>query len=77
MMHSIYGAGNDGCEWDPDENKAARGDSEHYQTAQATVLVGADGRWRLCQSCSELPEFKMFRVRRSIEEIRRDRAVKP
>lgn len=70
MTDSKYGAGNDGCEWDPSIGDAAHSDSAHCRTVRSTVIVGAHGQWRLCQSCSELPEFKRYRVRKSIEEIR-------
>lgn len=63
MSDNKYGAGNDGCFWDPVRGDATWSNSEHYQTVQATVIVGADGRWRLCQPCSELPRFKRYRKR--------------
>lgn len=62
-----YGAGNDGCEWNPDENRLAHGDDAHYQEAQATVMLGAGNRLnRLCAACSRLPHFSRLRLRRAI-----------
>lgn len=50
----------DPCEWNPDEGRACYEDEAH---ARAEVIVGANGRWRLCTSCAKLPEFRRFRVR--------------
>lgn len=65
-MRVTHGAGNDGCEFDPSTGLASWSDSTHYLQEQATVLVGADGKWRLCQSCSELPVFRRYRKRTQI-----------
>lgn len=57
----------DGCEWNPEEGRAAYDADKHYRKNRATVIVGADGDWRLCASCAELPEFKRFRRRKRID----------
>lgn len=56
----------DGCEWNPVTGRAAFNSDAHHFHTPATVIVGADGRWRLCGGCAKLPEFKRFRVRRPI-----------
>ena len=53
----------DPCEWSPRDGRAAYADEVH---AKADVIVGADGQWRLCESCAALPHFKRFRTRRPI-----------
>lgn len=62
-----YGAGNDGCEWNPDEDRLVYDNEAHYHEAQATVLLGAGDRMnRLCESCSRLPRFARLRKRKAI-----------
>ena len=53
----------DNCEWNPSENRAAYDIDDHYLNTPARVIVGADGQWRLCESCAALPRFKRFRKR--------------
>lgn len=48
------------CEYNP-EKKAAAFENEVH--AQATMIVGAKGQWRLCASCAALPEFRRFKTR--------------
>lgn len=36
--------------------------------AEATVLVGARGQWRLCAACARRPEFKKFKARKEIRK---------
>jgi len=60
----------DGCEWNPQESRAALESDDHFQRVAAEVVVGADGQWRLCQSCANLPRFARFRT---WTEIPRDR----
>lgn len=52
------------CEWDPRTEQAALSTLSAHDVA--TVTVGANGRWRLCDSCAALPIFKRFRWRRRI-----------
>lgn len=54
------------CEWNPDEDRIALSTDEHHRTTRATVLLGSDQTWHLCQSCSELPRFSRFRRRRAL-----------
>lgn len=54
---------NDWCEWNPAENREAFPDENH---APATVLVGADGQYRLCAECAALPRFKRLKTRKAI-----------
>lgn len=56
----------DPCEWNPEENRAAFENECHDH---ATVIVGADGDWRLCEKCAALPEFKRFRKRRPTQRM--------
>lgn len=63
------------CEWDPERDRASQGDPVYGDPALkwrnytgcpnlADVIVGADGKWRLCESCAALPTFKRWRVRK-------------
>lgn len=56
----------DGCEWNPTLNRGSWDNDKHYKTTKAELLVGANGDWRLCKSCSELKRFKRFRIRKPI-----------
>ena len=49
------------CEWDPETKDAAY--TGAGCTNEATVCVGAQGNWHLCDECAALPEFKRFRKR--------------
>lgn len=52
------------CEWNPvADREAFVGDPPH---GQATVMVGTDGKYHLCESCARLPRFARFRVRRPL-----------
>jgi len=50
----------DPCEWNPDANRPAYDDEVH---APADVIVGRAGRWRLCEACAALPEFRRYKRR--------------
>lgn len=53
------------CEYNPRQGRAKyEGEPCHNE---ATVSVGADGKWHLCESCAALPDFKRFRSRRPIK----------
>lgn len=57
----------DPCEYNPAEQRAAW-DYEFH--AQADLIVGADGQWRLCAACAAcaaLPKFRRFKTRTLIE----------
>lgn len=67
------------CEWDPTNNEPA-----HYVERprpfvtyrqgclnKATVLVGSKGDWRLCESCSKLKRFRLYRIRQPIAKPER------
>lgn len=49
------------CEYDPAARRA-RYDGEGC-TNEATVRVGANGKWHLCVSCAARPEFSKYRSR--------------
>lgn len=57
------------CEWDPERNDKARSIDEAH--AEATISVGANGQWHLCESCAALPEFKRFRKRTRLRQRER------
>jgi hypothetical protein len=57
----------DGCEWNPGENRGAWKWDDHTMTVPAAVLLGANGEWRLCESCAALRRFNRYRVRREIK----------
>lgn len=60
------------CEWNRVEQRPTRGDDAHQ--SEATIMVGAQGQWHLCDSCAALPEFKRYRVRKL---LRRSQAASP
>lgn len=52
------------CDWNPQKRDAATepaapGDCPN----EATVIVGANGYWQLCESCAALPDFSRFKFR--------------
>lgn len=51
------------CEYNPLKKRAAYEKEVH---AQAAWVVGANGQWRLCESCAKLPEFKRYQTYKSI-----------
>jgi len=51
------------CEYNPQEKRAAYENELH---AVATWIVGCNGKWRLCDACAALPEFKRLRKRSRI-----------
>ncbi len=53
----------DPCEWNPEAGRAVYCSETH---GPATTIVGAKGKWRLCDSCAALPHFKRFRSRRPV-----------
>jgi len=63
------------CEWNPEANESACAtyDSNNYVENhygcqnEATIMVGANGQWHLCESCAKLPKFKRFRVRKPLK----------
>ena len=58
--------GGDGCEWNPTEERASWSGDVHFDATPAAVIVGADGQWRLCESCAALPHFARFKSRKPI-----------
>jgi hypothetical protein len=65
-----YNPRRDLCEWDPEENQPARYIPDTEQSwgcpNDAALIVGANGQWRLCESCAALPKFNRFRRRKPI-----------
>lgn len=53
------------CEYNPVAKRAAYEDEVH---AEADIIVGHNGKWRLCITCSCRPEFKRFKVRKMIKK---------
>lgn len=47
----------DPCEYNPSADRPAYSNEVH---AVAEWVVGANGQWRLCDSCAALPKFKRF-----------------
>lgn len=60
----------DGCEWSPERGGPAYTTDEHHWTTPATMIVGANGKWRLCSSCAALPAFKRHRKRKPISDAK-------
>ena len=61
--------GEDPCEWDPVAgvpSSVLRGRLILGCGNRAELIVGANGKWRLCASCAALPKFKRFRKRKPI-----------
>ena len=54
----------DPCEWDPTRDAPAT--TTEGCRNRADLIVGADGKWRLCFSCARLPRFKRLRLRAPI-----------
>lgn len=57
---------NDGCEWSPTHDRPAFLTDGHHRTVLATLILGHNGAWRVCESCSKLHKFRHFTVRRQI-----------
>jgi hypothetical protein len=54
----------DPCEWHPGEARPARADDAPH--ADATVSLGDNGEWHLCETCAALPGFAACRVRKPL-----------
>lgn len=56
------------CEWDPERDRPATarldGSERRGCPNPAVFCVGADGDWHLCETCSSLPRFSRFRVKK-------------
>lgn len=61
----------DYCEWNPIANRAAFIDDPPH--GEATLSVGVDGKWHLCEQCAQLPAFSRYRVRRLLHRRRPER----
>lgn len=62
------------CEYDPEWGCPAT--TEHGCRNEATICVGADGKWHLCASCAELSVFRRLKkaplpVRKRAQETTR------
>lgn len=53
-----------GCEWCPEHDRPAWTADEHTRTTPATVILGRDPNWFLCEACAALPHFRRFTTRR-------------
>ena len=59
------------CEWNPTLKEAALCGSDKRDTdcsKEATLIVGADGLWHICEACASMPEFRRFRARRPLRK---------
>jgi len=63
----------DGCEWNPSMNRAAFDTDEHHRTTPAEIIVGAEGKWRLCAECAALPRFARYRKRVPVRKVTQER----
>lgn len=69
------------CEYDPEKKAPATAilnsngfggvDLEWLSGCEneATISLGSDGKWHLCDSCAALPEFKKYRKRTALKPI--------
>lgn len=48
------------CEWNPTASRG-RYENEAECSNNATICVGQNGKWHLCESCSKLPVFKRLK----------------
>ena len=51
----------DPCEWDPQNNRPALTLPGSGCQNPAAVIVGANGKYRLCGACAALPFFGRFK----------------
>lgn len=49
------------CEYNPSQARAAYRDEASACKNEATVCVGAKGRWHLCSECAALPVFRRLK----------------
>lgn len=56
------------CEWDPARERPALDDPRQGCLNEATVCVGRDGLWHLCESCADLPYFKRYKRREALRK---------
>lgn len=60
----LVGDVRDPCFWHPaEERPCTNADPWH---ADADLIVGANGHWRLCRTCAALHRFNRYRVRRAV-----------
>jgi hypothetical protein len=60
------------CDWDPERDARAVVDGPGCKR-EATVSLGNNPNWHLCEECSRLPRFKRFRKRTPIGSARGSR----
>jgi len=65
----------DGCEWNPDTGQAAWSHDDHTRLIRASVIVGANGKWRLCASCAALLMFKRYKHKPIAGRSERSRVI--
>lgn len=54
----------DPCEWCPAADRPAHVSDQPH--GDATVSLGEEGDWHLCESCAALPQFARFTVRKPL-----------
>lgn len=59
----------DGCEWNPDTGQLAYDTDPHFRSTRAAVIVGRTKVFRLCAACADLPHFKRYRARRTVQKV--------
>jgi hypothetical protein len=60
------------CEWDPERDRPAQTlppDVELGCRNEATVSVGGDGAWHLCDFCAAMPRFARYKSRRLLDGL--------
>jgi len=66
------------CEWDPKRNRPSQYKETYYPydvkifrywgcQNRAELILGYNGKWRLCESCSKLPYFSRYKRRCRIQ----------
>jgi hypothetical protein len=55
------------CEWNPTRNRLTWS-NENDCPNRATVCLGHNPSYHLCDSCASLPRFKRYRKRTSLSE---------
>lgn len=61
---NALGRGNENCEWNPVEDRAATNEDKPH--GPATWSVGNMHNWHLCDTCAALPRFRRMTRRRPL-----------
>ena len=63
IIERSHWANHDGCEYNPETKEPSCDTDDHFRGVLASWVVGANGKWRLCDDCARLPEFRRLRKR--------------